>query len=149
MERIQSYATKLERLNDDCVQYSMKHCIPKNKYEGTQRLEDLFVPFAPLTVTEQYPIAYMDIGEFHEDHNNDENRESEAHEDHEVDDEDKINEDEDDVDEIQEDVCSEEMIDRLIGAVEVKQKKANKTKTNKTNKTKKSIKQPKNKSKKK
>ena len=67
MERIQSYATKLERLNDDCVQYSMKHCIPKNKYEGTQRLEDLFVPFAPLTVTEQYPIAYMDIGECHDD----------------------------------------------------------------------------------
>ena len=143
MECIQSYITKLECLNDNCVQYSMKHCIPKNKYEGTQRLEDLFVPFAPLTVTEQYPIAYMDIGEFHEDHNNDENRESEAHEDHEVDDEDKINEDEDDVDEIQEDVCSEEMIDKLIGAVEVKQKKANKTKT------KKSIKQPKkNKSKK-
>ena len=44
---------------------------------------------------------------------------------------------------------SEEMIDKLIGALEVKQKKANKTKTNKTNKTKKSIKQPKNKSKKK
>ncbi len=140
MECIQSYITKLECLNDNCVQYSMKHCIPKNKYEGTQRLEDLFVPFAPLTVTGQYPIAYMDIGEFH---NNDEKQESEDHEDDEVDDEDEINEDEDDIDEIQEDVCSEEMIDKLIGAVEVKQKKANKTKT------KKSIKQPKNKSKKK
>ena len=109
MERIQSYATKLERLNDDCVQYSMKHCIPKNKYEGTQRLEDLFAPFAPLTVAERRPIAYMDVGELHGDHDDDEKQDCEkieAHEDDEVDDEDEANEG-------QEDVCSEEAIDKL------------------------------------
>lgn len=138
MECIQSYITKLECLNDNCVQYSMKHCIPKNKYEGTQRLEDLFVPFAPLTVTEQYPIAYMDIGEYSDDVN----QIMEQNE-YDIDDEndDEGEESDEKEEEVQEDVCSEQMIDRFLDAVEVKKPKRARTK--------KSMKQPKNKSKRK
>lgn len=146
MECIQSYITKLECLNDNCVQYSMKNCIPKNKYEGTQRLEELFVPFAPLTVTEQYPIAYMDIGEYHDDvnkgneyndcYNGEENETPDELEEDEIPDE-----DEEETSDHQEDVCSEQMMDRFLDAVEVKK--------NKRGKTKKSNKQPKNKSKRK
>lgn len=135
MECVQSYITKLECLNGDCVQYSMKHCIPKNKYEGTQRLEELFMPFAPLTVTEQFPISYMDIGEYHDDENIKESENIDV-----IDSEEE--EEEEDIDEVQQDVCSQQMIDNLLDSLEVKHKST-------SNETKKSKKQQKNKSKKK
>lgn len=133
MECVQSYITKLECLNGDCVQYSMKHCIPKNKYEGTQRLEELFMPFAPLTVTEQFPISYMDIGEYHDDL--DVSKKTEMSDDEE---------EEEEEEEVQQDVCSEKMIDNLLNSLEVKKKPSSKKET-----TKKTRKQQKNKSKKK
>lgn len=129
MECVQSYITKLECLNGDCVQYSMKHCIPKNKYEGTQRLEELFMPFGPLTVTEQFPISYMDIGDYHDD----EDAPCENFD---------MSDDEEEEEEVQQDVCSEKMIDNLLNSLEVKKKPTSK-------KTKKTRKQQKNKSKKK
>ena len=135
MECVQSYITKLECLNGDCVQYSMKHCIPTNKYEGTQRLEELFVPFAPLTVTEQFPISYMDIGDYHDDEDAPcENFDMSDHEE----------EEEEEVDEVQQDVCSEQMMDNLLNSLVVKNKS-----TSKKEKTKKTKKQQKNNSKKK
>lgn len=132
MECVQSYITKLECLNGDCVQYSMKHCIPKNKYEGTQRLEELFMPFAPFTVTEQFPMSYMDIGEYHDDL--DVSKKTEMSDD----------EEEEEEEEVQQDVCSEKMIDNLLNSLEVKKKPSSKKET-----TKKTRKQQKNKSKKK
>lgn len=140
MECVQSYITKLECLNGDCVQYSMKHCIPKNKYEGTQRLEELFMPFAPFTVTEQFPMSYMDIGEYHDDLDVSKKTEMSDEE-----------EEEEDVDEVQQDVCSEKMIDNLLNSLEVKKVKNKSTSkgTTKKEKTKKTKKQQKNNSKKK
>jgi hypothetical protein len=112
----------------------MKHCIPKNKYEGTQRLEELFMPFGPLTVTEQFPISYMDIGDYHDDLDVSKKAECEKF--------DMSDDEEEEEEEVQQDVCSEKMIDNLLNSLEVKKKSTSK-------KTKKTRKQQKNKSKKK